>query len=277
MRWANRLAAWVGVLGLALVIDVGCTGTQSGGGGGDDDDDDKSEAGCKYIAGESKQDLRMTPIPAGFFDFDGRTCEAFGDVISYVGKPIDASSYGLADTIVRRDGDPISPADPAGTEGTVDIEIVALSLASAEPITVLCDGAATEWDVRLDLSETVAPVGTLAATKEHANGGTAESTLFVYPRLTFTNADDPDMVRVFDAAAEGLAPVQLNATFPWVYASYPSGSESEAGFLAGVDGRSPARLAGDPAAADAEATCVQYVSPEGDLVHETCLMHGAGM
>ncbi len=276
MRWAIKFAVRVCVPVVCLVVGTGCPGTSVGDGDGDGDGGEEKPPDCKYTTGESKQNFHETPIPAGVFDFDGRICEPFGGEIRYVGRPIDESEFGRADTIVNRDGDPISPSDPVGTEGTVDIEIVALSLASTEPITVFCDGAPTEWNVRLDLSEATASKGALTATKEHANGGTATSTIFVCPRLTFAYVDDANVVRVFDAVAEGLAAVQFDTTFPWAHALDPNDPDPGTDFLIGVNsppGAQKQRIQGttDPTTLqDVDTKCIRYVSPGGNHVHETC-------
>ena len=66
-----------------------------------------------------------------------------------------------------------------GTTGTVDIEIIALSLASTEPFVVSFNGGATTqlWSVAVGLSETdPQDLGTLTAEKTHLNGGTFDAT-----------------------------------------------------------------------------------------------------
>jgi len=238
--------------------------------------------GCKYITHSSTQDFHDTPIPAGFFDFNGRACDPFGDVINYVGQPIESSDRGAADTIVNRHGTPMNRSDPIGAEKTVAIEVAALRLASTEPITVLCDGEPTAWNVSMDLAETTAPKGTLTARKDHANGGTAEVTLFVYPRLTFVYVDNPSVVRVFDIAREGLHPVQLDTTFPWSHVLDPNEGFLQTDFLAGVDSSrvpqdEPALGVSDlPRMKRADAKCIQHTSPSGNYVHEICAIDNNG-
>ena len=273
MEWASRFAGRAGIAVLLLVAGTGCF---DAGPPDDDDGDDKPPPGCKYITGHSEQDFSETPIPAGFFNFDGRICAPFGGTVSYVGLSLDQYGSGAADTIVHRDGDPIAPSAPVGTEGAVNIEIVALRLASAEPITVFCDSEPTAWNVTVDLSEVAAPKGRLTAIKTHANGGTASSTLFIHPRLTFTYVEDPSVVRVFDTALEGFAPTQFDANFPWAYADDPDDPAPETSFLAGGDrpaGTAKHDLPGGtdyPALSGADSNCTRHVTPAGDQVHETC-------
>ncbi len=262
---------------LCVVIGAGCDSSQNGDArGSGDDEDGKSREGCKYIAGASTQSFRAAPIPAGFFDFDHLACEAFGDLISYTGQPIDEAEYGVADTIVRRDGDPVRSSAPVGSEGSVGIDIAALSLVSIEPITVLCDGVATRWDVRLGLSETAAPRGTLTAVKEHANGGTAGSVVFVYPRLTFTCVDDPSVVRVLDTAVERLDPVRFEAIFAWSHAVYADDLESGSQFLVGIDSSPGAQMQRVQGADGGAPTCILYSTSDGSYVHEICPLTGSG-
>ncbi|MHC4697348.1 MAG: hypothetical protein ACYTFA_11445 [Planctomycetota bacterium] len=278
MKRTIRHAAWACIPGLCLVVGTGCPRNPPD----DDDDDEKPPPGCKYATGQSRQDFRKNPIPAGFFDFDGRSCEPFDDTISYTGQALDEPESDTVDTIVHRDRDPISPFDPVGTEETVDIEIVTLGMTSTEPITVLCDGDPTEWNVSVDLSEAAAPKGTLTAIKGHANGGTASSTVFIYLRLTFVNLDDPSVVRVFDMAAEGLDPVQLDATFPWAHALDPSDPDPGTEFLVGVDSPPGAVKQPIPGVIDsttlqgANTRCAQYVSSSGDYVYEACAIDSDG-
>lgn len=186
--------------------------------------------------GTTSQDFSQTPLPAGFFDHNGRSCEAFTGAASFVGTAVNEGALGQADTIVNRLDDPISLHDPVGTVNSVEIEISALSMQSIDPVIVLCDGAETQWDVFVQLSDTPAPRGTLKATKEHQNGGTAESVLFVLPKLVFTNRDDPRIERTFDAGAEGEEPIEFYATIPWVHALDPGKPAPNTTFILGVDG-----------------------------------------
>jgi hypothetical protein len=223
--------------------------------------------------GESGQDFSAAPIPEGFFDFNGRQCGTFDGSASFGGAPISEETLGAADTFVDRSGDPIGLSDPVGTTGSVDIEIVALNMRSLEPVTVLCDGEPTEWNVRVDLSETPAPMGSLTATKNFSNGGTAESVLFVMPRLVFTNVDDPTVERVLDVGLEGGEVVEFHATIPWVHALDPANPDPEMSFILGVDG-SPAALK-QILQANGEGggtliPCVEHFNPSGSHLHNTC-------
>ena len=185
---------------------------------------------------ESRQDFSSSPIPAGFFDFNGRSCEGFDGAATFGGLPVSEDTLGAADTMVNRSGDPVLPSDPVGTVGIVEVEIVALNLRSMEPITVMCDGEPTRWNVRATLSDTPAPKGTLTATKEHDNGGTAQTVLNVLMRLIFTNAADPTVEKVLDHGEEGMDPIEFDATIPWVHAIDPSDPDPGTTFVLGVVG-----------------------------------------
>jgi len=257
----------VGLGILVLTAGAGCVGTSTG-------DGEKPAEGCKYRTDKGSLNFRQTPIPAGFFDFGGRRCESYAGAVRYAGRAINHSDDGWADTIVNRYGDPVAASDPVGTEGSVDIELLAMSLASTEPITVLCDGGPTRWNVGIDLSQAAASRGTLTAVKEHVHGGTAENTLVIYPRFRFVYVEDPNVVRIVDSAAEGLDPVHLQATFAWAHAFDPADPDAGSGFLGGIDGRSEAQKDGH-AGADGSG-CIQYRDRAGDHMHDACRIPGRG-
>ena len=97
--------------------------------------------------------------------------------------------------------------------GTIPIEIVALSLRGLSPTTVTFNGGQNPqpWDVEVDLSPTGnTPLGSMTATKTHANGGTFDASFFIVPRFRFTQIDPPGLVRVFDFDTRGIAPFQLD-------------------------------------------------------------------
>ncbi len=232
----------------AFCTMVGCSSSGGGGGGGSDDnvsdnenenltEDTPRDYWQTATGGTTSQDFSETPIPAGFFDHNGRVCEAFTGAASFVGTAFNEGALGQADTIVNRLDDPISPSDPVGTVNSVEIEMSALNMQSVDPITVLCDGEETQWDVLVQLSDTSAPRGTLTATKEYENGGRAESVLFVLPKLVFTNRDDPSIERTLDAGAEGEEPIEFQASIPWVHALDPNNPDPNTTFILGVNGR----------------------------------------
>ncbi|MFH0982548.1 MAG: hypothetical protein V2A79_13565 [Planctomycetota bacterium] len=181
----------------------------------------------------SQQDFSSSPVPAGLL---GDDCESFAGAASFAGQAISENSTGMADTIVHRSGDPIEPSDPVGTIGTVEVQITNLNLWSTAPITVMCGGQSTQWNVHATLSDTPSPEGTLTATKTHSNGGTAQTVLPVLMKLIFTNASDASVQRELDFADEGLDPIQFQADLAWVHALDPAHPDPENTFILGVAG-----------------------------------------
>ena len=145
------------------------------------------------------------PIPADFFEPGS---DPFVGEVCMVGVPLGIPEFGDADTIIERPDDPFDRCElPGPGARTVPIQIVALSLRSIDPITVIIQGQPTEWDVVVDLSEIPAPPGFIQAQKQHCNGGSYTSLLNVSPRFTFTRLDNPGVVRVLDTGVEGIPPV----------------------------------------------------------------------
>lgn len=159
------------------------------------------------------------PIPADFF---APGSDPFTGSICLRGVPLGITGAGDADTHILRSDDPFDKCTlPSATESTVDIEIVALSLESTDPITVTFNGGQNpeSWDVTVDLSPSGSvPQSTLTATKTHCNGGTYTSELYVQPRFTFTKISDPNQQRVLDTGLEGINPILLNQNVnaPWI-------------------------------------------------------------
>ena len=166
------------------------------------------------------------PIPADFF---GAGSDSYIGTVCLQGVPLGVTpwgDFGTADTVIERDADPFDRCSlPSPTPQTVEIKIVALSLASIAPITVTYGGGPPEeWDVTLDLSTvTPDPTGSLTATKTHCNGGMYTSQLNVMPRFTFTKVGDPGTQEVFDMGVAGLPPIHLiqSPADPWVHDADP--------------------------------------------------------
>jgi len=157
------------------------------------------------------------------------------------------------------------------------VRITSLNLHGTAPIQVLCDGQPTEWNVQAALSDTASPDGTLTASKTHDNGGTAETTLPVLFKITFTNAANPNVQRVVDFGESGLAPVEFHAEMAWVHRIDPSDPDEQAGFVVGVaGGPEAAKLitrgkAGRPLqGGETLIACSEHGNPGGDHLHHTC-------
>ncbi len=213
---------FVAMLGVVLVSVVGCP-TGSGGSGNDNDSDGSGNGNTNVNdntgsggdndndnangnqnendnvpttgSGEPSDDLWTTPagsstsysfadspMPAGFF---GEGSDSFDGEIELMGSPIDRDNLGPADTIIRRLED-VCPTE-VGDSVTVDIEMVALSLVSVEPITVTFnDGQSEEeWDVQVCLSSFPQPTGSMTITLDEEDCGTFDSNIPVLPKFTF--------------------------------------------------------------------------------------------
>ncbi|MBW8041160.1 MAG: hypothetical protein FVQ85_14315 [Planctomycetes bacterium] len=192
---------------------------------------DHGQSCFNVSCGQSYYEFNDNPIPADFF---GPGSDPLTGEVKLGG----GNSSG-SDTIIRRLG-PIDFPDPCST-AKVDIELVALSLVSCDPIVVTTNGGQnpTLWDVDVELSPTPAPQGTMTITRTHPNGGTFTSELYMQPRFTFTKVGSiPPQVRVLDTGSEGILAVELrNPEYPWLDTSpkpnppcdgmgfYPTGSE----------------------------------------------------
>jgi len=124
-------------------------------------------------------------------------------------------SHGFStDTIIIRLDDSAPPPPPINT-GTIDIEIVALSLTSIAPVTVTYGGGLTtqDWDVQVDLAPGGDNTGQIQAIRTHENGGVFSSDFVVQPRFTFTNVADPLEIRIFDSVIEGYTG-EVQTLFP---------------------------------------------------------------
>ena len=124
-------------------------------------------------------------LPAGFF---GPGCQEWVGTVKFAGVPLETfmgHNVGDADTVVQR----LEAANPM-PDDTIQIELVALSLVSMEPITVQCGGGdPDQWDVNVGLSPTQPSKGRM--TIHHGtDGGTFDSQLPVVPLFTFTRISD---------------------------------------------------------------------------------------
>jgi hypothetical protein len=136
-------------------------------------------------------DFSPTPIPADFFDPGS---DPFTGTVNLLGQPF--PQIPPADTIVER----LQTANvTCGTSDTIDIELVALSLTSVQPITVTFNGGSTPemWDVQVCVSSAVPSTGTMTINHECPEGGTFSSVLSVVPKFVFTRLSD-GALRVLD-------------------------------------------------------------------------------
>ncbi len=162
-------------------------------------------------------DMSGAPIPADFF---GPGSDPFSDRIDLVGDPFDPGGpLGTTDTIVRRLDDAVG-LDCQGPDVVVDIEIVALSLKSADPITVTFNGGQDpeQWDVRVCLSDVPQGQGQMHIFQCTADGGWFDSTFPLQAKFIFTRVGSPSISIVFDTGLEGIPPdIVQGSTVPWVF------------------------------------------------------------
>ena len=161
----------------------------------------------------------IPPIPADFF---GPGSDPFAGQILLEGDPPDPLNFDDITTVVQCFGEPVAPTAPPGSIGTVDIEIIELSLKSIAPITITYNGGMDpeEWDVYIDLSETPSPAGQLAATKTHDNGGTFTADFYVQPVFTFIKVSD-QTTHILDTAWM-MPPLHFTGASSWVHSVDPS-------------------------------------------------------
>jgi Bacterial Ig-like domain len=143
-------------------------------------------------------------IPANFF---GPGSDAWNGTVNFYGQPIgtfNGVDTGTADTVVHR----LAGADFSHSNtAMVPIQLVALSLRSAAPITVTYTNHHTEmWDVSAAQSPSFKSTGTMKMIKGNDSGGTFDTTQFnVYPKLTFTRvAGGPTTTRELDLGQPAL-------------------------------------------------------------------------
>lgn len=128
-------------------------------------------------------------IPEGFFDYNSRP---FQGEVHFKGVPVGTfkgKQTGNADTIVARLGT-AEFRTPWPSRSKVAIELVALSLASTQPIKVQVGNQTQLWDVKAELSAKQRSAGTITITKKNDQGGTFDSELTVYPLLRFVRRAD---------------------------------------------------------------------------------------
>ena len=150
--------------------------------------------------GETYHNFQASPVPAGFFNFDGAgTSNAYSGIVPLVGVPLPGE--GDTDTIIRRNQGVFTP-------GTTSIQIVKLSLAGINSITVTyTDRPSEAWSVKVSLSDTQASTGSMSI----GDGGTFDSSLSVFPKFTFTRLSDGAQ-KVLDTGGGGGGGLTPNAS-----------------------------------------------------------------
>ena len=165
----------------------------------------------------SSWDFGPVPLPADFFGpgsdpFDGGVPADAGVLPPFPGCP---GFLGNTDMLIERKSVAALPGIPSSD--VIDVEIVALSLVSPNPITVTYGGGLNPelWDVEITISSSLASTGTMTIRQEHPGGGTFDAQIFLQPHFTFTRVSD-STVRTLDGA--GIYEDLLEAIgVPWAY------------------------------------------------------------
>jgi len=134
-------------------------------------------------------DLFNTPEGHSFVDLTPAAIPGLADpIVQLVGEPLGPAN---TDTIVERLTDPFTDTTGLGDTGTVDIELIALSLRSVDPVDI--SGTLFDIDVISGalLGEPTNPTGSMTITHNHPNGGTFTAVLPVQAKLTFTEVGNP--------------------------------------------------------------------------------------
>jgi hypothetical protein len=151
--------------------------------------------GWETPPGHSQHSFESTPIPEGFF-FPGSL--PFDGVIPLQGQPIDPVVFGTTDTIVNRLT--AGTLNGPGSTSQVQIQIVALSLMSVQPIEVQTLTGSEQFDVFVTLSEAPQGNGFMQITQVDEFGGTFDAVFNVIPHFTFF------------PLGKGLEPVELDGS-----------------------------------------------------------------
>jgi hypothetical protein len=177
-------------------------------------------------------------LPAGFFD---EGSPRYSGRVPFKGVPIgkfEGTDTGNADTVVTRRGGP-SAGTKYPSRSTAEIELAALSLASAKPISIRVGKATQQWDVKLELSQTRPAAGKMNITQTSAKGGTFSSEFNVRPILTFTRKGDGAQktldVGTMKLSKEGERRMTLKANaVPWSTTAPKNAVSANSRFNAGV-------------------------------------------
>lgn len=159
-------------------------------------------------------------IPADFF---APASNPFQGKVKLAGEPLGSfagSVTGTRDTIVQRK-DPATLPAPFPSSDTIDTELVALCLYSVKPIKVQVGGMTQLWNVEVSPSPTKPSPGTLTIIRRHANGGTFDSELTIYPLLRFIRQSD-GLTKLLDVGTLPLTPTDASSLtltaqgVPWI-------------------------------------------------------------
>ncbi|OUR77063.1 hypothetical protein A9Q83_12655 [Alphaproteobacteria bacterium 46_93_T64] len=167
------------------------------------------------------------PIDPGFDLFstpDGSAIIDLGGILGVVPFESDPIGPGNTDTIVER-----LTGLPDGGTGTIEIELVALSLQSVDPVGV----GGVFFDIDIILDDTAPSLGQINILTHDSTGGTYNSFIDIFVEIIFTEVGNPlNMItNLFDFTATTTGSRWSHTPSPDypVDPSYPSGN-----FYAGI-------------------------------------------
>ncbi|MBN1212808.1 MAG: hypothetical protein JXA92_09555 [candidate division Zixibacteria bacterium] len=161
------------------------------------------------LAYQAETYFQTFPLPADFF---GPGSDPFDGIIAMQGSPLGTYPGGVlgpTDAVIERLDSALLPG--IASNDIVDLEIIALSLVSTEPIIITYMGGMDPemWDVRLCLSEVPFQWGYMELLRECCLGGEFFAEMAFRPRYVFTH---PVMgERVYDFGLDGNP-----HTFSWI-------------------------------------------------------------
>jgi len=167
------------------------------------------------VAGFARTTFADEPIPAGFFCQDSRP---FNGTITMKGVPLavtPGSGLGGIDTVVRRLDD--ATFDAKG-EASTRIQLMALSLASTEPIETSCG----RYDVAVSLAPGEQPVTTMRIFRANSLGGTYSAPLALHIKAVFTPVGGDQSARRELTRRVDLGPGDHSV---WAYVAKPRYAE----------------------------------------------------
>jgi|HubBroStandDraft_3_1064219.scaffolds.fasta_scaffold110731_2 hypothetical protein len=163
------------------------------------------------VAGFARTNFADEPIPAGFFCQDSRP---FNGMITMKGVPLAVTpgkGLGGIDTVVRRLDDAVFNEQG---EARTRIQLMALSLASIEPIETSCG----KYDVVVSLAPGEQPVTTMRIFRSESLGGTYSAPLSLNVRVVFTPVSGDKSARREVTRRIDLGPANRSV---WAYVSTP--------------------------------------------------------
>ncbi len=225
------------------------------------------------VAGSAHTSFAKEPIPAGFF-CDGSA--PFTGTVTFKGVPLatePAGALGSIDTVVRRLDD--AAFNDKG-EAVTRIQLMALSLASTQPIETSCG----RYNVAVSLAGKQ-PLTTMRIFRTEALGGTYTAPLSLNVRTVFTPVSGDPAGRREVYRRIDLGPGSKSV---WAYVrapQYPAGVKidvkgdgvpstalpASSNFLAGVE---PAVLRGEPTRPRLADVSQPVSCPAGQCPYQTC-------